>query len=106
MKIAFKENIGGPTLRIAFVAALFAALLTLAACGAADEPAATVAPAATGAPTVAAESEDSSAAAEASAPPARLAADFELPSATGENVSLASFAGDKNVVLVFYRGFW
>jgi peroxiredoxin len=31
---------------------------------------------------------------------------FTLPSAAGQNVSLASFAGDKNVVLVFYRGFW
>lgn len=106
MKISFKENTAGPTIRVAFVAALFAALLTLAACGAADEPAATVAPAATEAPAVAAAGEDTSDAAEAPAPPAKLAADFELPSATGETVSLASFAGDKNVVLVFYRGFW
>jgi cytochrome oxidase Cu insertion factor (SCO1/SenC/PrrC family) len=34
------------------------------------------------------------------APPA-----FELPSASGTKVSLASLAG-KNVVLVFYRGYW
>jgi peroxiredoxin len=31
---------------------------------------------------------------------------FTLPSASGDEVSLESFAGDKNVVLVFYRGFW
>lgn len=31
---------------------------------------------------------------------------FELPSARGQNVSLDSCAGEKNVVLVFYRGFW
>ena len=31
---------------------------------------------------------------------------FTLPSATGDTFDLASFAGDKNVVLVFYRGFW
>jgi len=30
---------------------------------------------------------------------------FELPSASGENVTLASLRG-KNVVLVFYRGYW
>lgn len=30
---------------------------------------------------------------------------FELPSADGAKVSLASLAG-KNVVLVFYRGYW
>lgn len=30
---------------------------------------------------------------------------FELPSADGPKVSLASLAG-KNVVLVFYRGYW
>ncbi len=31
---------------------------------------------------------------------------FTLPTAAGESVSLGSFAGDRNVVLVFYRGFW
>ena len=35
-----------------------------------------------------------------------VAPKFTLPSAAGESVSLESFAGDKNVVLVFYRGFW
>ena len=36
----------------------------------------------------------------------KIAPKFTLPSATGESISLASFAGDNNVVLVFYRGFW
>ena len=31
---------------------------------------------------------------------------FTLPSAQEGSVSLASFAGEQNVVLVFYRGFW
>ena len=31
---------------------------------------------------------------------------FELPSASGDTVSLESYVGDKNVVLVFYRAFW
>lgn len=31
---------------------------------------------------------------------------FTLPSATGGTVSLDSYLGDKNVVLVFYRAFW
>lgn len=32
--------------------------------------------------------------------------DFTLPSSTGPEYSLASFRGDRNVVLVFYRAFW
>jgi len=31
---------------------------------------------------------------------------FTLPSAAGPEYSLASFKGEKNVVLVFYRAFW
>lgn len=31
---------------------------------------------------------------------------FTLPSASGDQVSLDSYAGKNNVVLVFYRGFW
>ena len=31
---------------------------------------------------------------------------FELPSASGDTVSLESYIRDKNVVLVFYRAFW
>ena len=38
--------------------------------------------------------------------PAEAAYRFTLPSAPDGNVSLESYAGKKNVVLVFYRGFW
>ena len=41
------------------------------------------------------------------APPENLAHLFTLPSALdGRPVSLESYRGNKNVVLVFYRGFW
>jgi cytochrome oxidase Cu insertion factor (SCO1/SenC/PrrC family) len=33
------------------------------------------------------------------------APDFELPAANGQKVSLASLRG-KNIILVFYRGYW
>lgn len=32
--------------------------------------------------------------------------DFALENMDGERISLADFAGKKNVVLVFYRGHW
>ena len=35
-----------------------------------------------------------------------VAPDFTLPQYGGENVTLSQFRGSKNVVLVFYRGFW
>ena len=35
-----------------------------------------------------------------------LAPTFTLPSSSGVDVALESFRGDKQVVLVFYRGFW
>ncbi len=37
--------------------------------------------------------------------PGTLAPDFELPSATSSNLKLSSLRG-KNVVLVFFRGYW
>jgi cytochrome oxidase Cu insertion factor (SCO1/SenC/PrrC family) len=37
---------------------------------------------------------------------AESAQPFTLPSGLEGDVSLASYAGEKNVVLVFYRGFW
>ena len=37
--------------------------------------------------------------------PGTLAPDFELPSAEGGKLKLSSLRG-KNVVLVFYRGYW
>jgi len=38
--------------------------------------------------------------------PAEAAYKFTLPSGLNGDVSLDSYAGEKNVVLVFYRGFW
>ena len=90
--------------------ALSLAVLGLAACGSSEEPA-TEAPAAAAestnestAATPSGESETS--AAVESEPQGDIAPMFTLPSASGDEVSLESFAGDKNVVLVFYRGFW
>jgi peroxiredoxin (alkyl hydroperoxide reductase subunit C) len=36
----------------------------------------------------------------------RPAPDFSLVSLAGDTVTLSSFRGAKNVVLVFYRGHW
>ncbi|MSQ25144.1 MAG: redoxin domain-containing protein [Dehalococcoidia bacterium] len=38
--------------------------------------------------------------------PGQAAIRFTLPSARGQEVSLAGYQGSKNVVLVFYRAFW
>ena len=84
--------------------ALSLTVLALAACGASSEPAEETAVATEPAAPVSAGS--SSATADATEPEGDIAAKFTLPDATGDPVSLASFAGDKNVVLVFYRGFW
>jgi hypothetical protein len=35
-----------------------------------------------------------------------LAPDFSLPSYHGDIVTLSDYRGEKNVVLVFYRGHW
>ena len=35
-----------------------------------------------------------------------LAPDFSLRSLAGSVVTLSDFRGDKNVILVFYRGYW
>ena len=35
-----------------------------------------------------------------------LAPEFTLPSATGSDVSIESYRGEKNLVVVFYRAFW
>lgn len=35
-----------------------------------------------------------------------MAPDFTLPAATGGEVTLSQFRGDRPVVLVFYRAFW
>ena len=39
-------------------------------------------------------------------PPAETAYQFTLPGVPDGDVSLASYSGERNVVLVFYRGFW
>ena len=85
------------------LAVTFLVTVMIAACGTAAEP-------------VAEDSQPPSAAhvqeGEGSAAPgaaisvASVAPQFMLPSARGDAFDLASFAGDKNVVLVFYRGFW
>ena len=85
--------------------ALAALLLTvMAGCGSSAEPTAG-APAATAEP-AAKEASGTTSDSAAAEPEGDIAPKFQLPSGTGETVSLASFAGDKNVVLVFYRGFW
>ncbi len=93
-KMLRKLRLAGPALAAAL------AIAALAACGGAAQPV-------TDAPQPAA-SQATAASAAADTPPAQLRAapTFELPNAKGETVSLASYAGDKNVVLVFYRGFW
>ena len=89
--------------KFALLIALALAVLALVACGASSEPGA--APGETAAPTEAtAATQSDSGGAPAGA--AMMAPTFELPNAAGETISLASYAGEKNVVLVFYRGFW
>jgi len=92
------------------LAALLTAALAVAGCGAAAEPTAPAMPAAsfpTAAPASAEPADDPAVAASAESQRAgEVAPKFELPNAQGESVSLASYAGEKNVVLVFYRGFW
>ena len=106
MAMSLKKGISGAAARLGVLVAVTLALIALVACGSAAEPEATVAPAATEAPAAASTGDESSADAESEAPAAMLAPTFELPNAKGETVSLASYAGEKNVVLVFYRGFW
>ena len=96
--------------RFSLAIALSLAVLGVAACGASEGPA-TEAPPATAESTTAPTAATSSGESETSAtdepePQGDSAPMFTLPNAAGQNVSLASFAGDKNVVLVFYRGFW
>ena len=107
MSMSLNKGISGAAARLGVLVAVTLALIAIVACGSAAEPEATVAPAATEAPAAASTNDESSAAdAESEAPAAMLAPTFELPNAKGETVSLASYAGERNVVLVFYRGFW
>ncbi len=92
------------------VAATLMTVVAIAACGSADEQVAEEAPAATIEPATAAASAPEGSSASADTPEPKPQGDvapmFTLPAAAGESVSLGSFAGDRNVVLVFYRGFW
>ena len=87
-------------------AALTLVIAGMSACGGETEAPASTPEPTTSQATAAADSGGQAAATEAPAPSAKLAPTFELPNAAGETVSLASYAGDQNVVLVFYRGFW
>jgi cytochrome oxidase Cu insertion factor (SCO1/SenC/PrrC family) len=93
---------------VGLAVALSLAVMALAACGG-ESPGPTpdtpqpAAADATASPTSAGEP---AAATDETEPQGNLAHKFELTNARGETVSLASYAGDKNVVLVFYRGFW
>ena len=96
--------------RMGVVAALSLAVLALAACGSTAQPADDV-PATTAAPPTepASTLEGASASADTPEPEPQgnVAHLFTLPNARdGMEVSLASYRGDRNVVLVFYRGFW
>ena len=85
--------------RVGSMVALSLAVLALAACGGAAQPA-TDAPQPT--------APEATAATAAGRPPGQLRAapKFELPDTSGETVSLDSYMGNRNVVVVFYRGFW
>ena len=89
--------------RVGGMVALSLAALALVACGTAAEPQPTTAPPATEAAAPAATGEQATS---APATSGKLAPNFELPDTSGETVSLDSYIGNKNVVVVFYRGFW
>ncbi len=97
--------------RMGVVAALSLAVLALAACGSSAEPA-TEAPAGTAEPAAtegdqAAIFDEHLTGAEEPEPQGNVAPMFTLPDARNSmDVVLESYRGDKNVVLVFYRGFW
>ncbi len=92
--------------RLYAVMAAVLLFVAMAACGGAAEPSAGETQSAATAASSPAETDAGSTASEPAPPAANIAPKFELPGARGETVSLASYAGDKNVVLVFYRGFW
>lgn len=85
--------------RVGSVAAMSLAVLTLAACGGAAQPA-------TDAPEPTAPQAMATTAADTAPAQLRAAPKFELPDTSGETVSLDSYMGNRNVVVVFYRGFW
>ena len=102
-----------PSLALVSVFALLG--LVVAACGGGDstQPAAgasgptpTSAPAPSGGESLPTSTVSQPTATPPSSPAAGLAPPFTLPTARGGTVSLASYLGERNVVLVFYRAFW
>jgi len=85
--------------RVGSMVALSLAVLALAACGGAAQPA-------TDAPQPTAPEAAAATAAGTTPGQLRAAPKFELPDTSGETVSLDSYMGNRNVVVVFYRGFW
>ena len=104
MSFLASSRLFGPFGRLATAAMLALAIVALAACGGAAAPP-TPAPAAEEGEQGAIVDEHMTGT-EDSVPAAMMAPTFELPNAAGETISLASYSGEKNVVLVFYRGFW
>ena len=104
MSFLANTRLFGPLSRLAMVVTLALAIVALAACGSAAAPP-TSAPAA-GEGEQGAIVDEHMTGTEDSVPAAMMAPTFELSNAAGETISLASYAGEKNVVLVFYRGFW
>ena len=103
MEDEVKARILGKRRFLLSLAVMFMIAVSIAACGTAAEPAVEESQPH---PTAHVEETGDAAASGAAASVASMAPDFQLPAASGETLSLASFAGDKNVVLVFYRGFW
>ena len=85
------------------VAATLLLAAVLVACGSSAEP---VAEEGQSHPAAHVQEGEGSAASDSAITTASVAPQFTLPSAGGDTFALASFVGDKNVVLVFYRGFW
>ncbi len=98
MTFTVHAMLAGQFKRLGMAIVLALAVSALAGCGTAAEPQPTTPPSAAQSP--------APVNGESAAPSARQAPTFELPNAAGETISLSSYAGDKNVVLVFYRGFW
>ena len=89
--------------RVGGAVALFLVVLALVACGTAAEPQPTTPPPATEAAAAATTGEQATS---SPATSGKLAPNFQLPDTSGETVSLDSYMGNRNVVVVFYRGFW
>ena len=85
------------------LAATLLVTVMIAACGTAAEP---MAEESELHPTAHVQENEGAVKSGAAVPAASVAPQFTLPSAGGDTFDLASFAGDRNVVLVFYRGFW